>query len=296
MTIYSIAAGNKLKTYILVGGFILFYSFVFYLIGLSVQDSKTYFFIGFVLAVLSSIGSYFYSDKLVLFSTGAKPAKKKEYFDFYTVSENLSIASGLHMPKLYVIDDPSPNAFATGRDPKHAVICTTSGLLKKLDRVELEGVLAHELSHIRNYDILLSSIVAVLVGSLVFVVDWITRGWLWGVLDDDNRKLGPIFFIFLVLTLIIAPLVATLIQLAISRKREFLADATGALITRYPEGLADALEKISSDKTTLKRASGATAHLFIVNPFKNKRLTTRITTLFSTHPPIDKRVEILRSM
>src|SRR3989338_1071372 len=296
MTIYSQVNGNKLKSLFLVLFFIAFFSFVFFIIGKAVGNSSLYFTIGLVFSLASGIGSYFFSDKLVLASTGAKPANKKEHFNFYTVAENVSIASGLPMPRLYVIDDPSPNAFATGRDPKHAVVAATTGLLNKLNRTELEGVIAHEFSHIKNYDILVSSLVAVLAGTLVFVVDWVMRGLWWGGLDDDNRNMNPLIFVFLILTLIISPIIATLIQLAISRKREYLADASGALITRNPDSLADALLKIASDPQPLRRASGGTAHLFIESPFKKKKARSFFSSLFSTHPPTDERVRILHEM
>lgn len=271
----------------------------FFIIGKYFQDPTTYFVIGITFSLLSSIGSYFYSDKIVLFTTGAKPANKKTHFDFYTVTENLSIASGLPMPRLYVMDDPALNAFTTGRDPKHAVVCATTGLLDRLERSELEGVIAHELAHVKNYDILLASIVAVLVGTLAFVADWIMRTLWWGGhgRSDDRNNRSPVMFVLLIVVLIITPIVATLIQLAISRRREFLADATGALTTRYPEGLARALEKISGDRHMLHRASASTAHLFISNPFKKTGGTSSwFATLFSTHPPVEERVKILRSM
>ncbi len=274
--------------------FTVFFSFIFYLIGKVQNDPETYLILGFLIAFFSSIGSYYWSDKVVLLTTRAKPADKKEHFNFYTVCENISIAAGLPLPKLYVIDDESLNAFATGRNPKHAVICTTAGLLKKLDRTELEGVIAHEYSHIRNYDILLSSIVAVLVGTLVLVTDFIMRGWWFR--DSDRKSAGPIIIVVFVLAMILTPIVATLIQLAISRKREYLADASGALITRHPDGLAAALEKISKDPVPLKTASGANAHLFIENPFKKEKLKSRLVALFSTHPPVKERIKILRSM
>ena len=298
MTVYNQVSNNKLRTGFLMLLFVVFLSFVFFLFGKYVGGRSSFLFLGFLIALISSIGSYFYSDKIVLFSTGAKPADKKHYFDFYTVAENISIAAGLPMPKLYVINDSSPNAFATGRDPKHAVVCATTGLLSKLNRAELEGVIAHETSHIKNYDILLSSIVSVLVGTLVLASDWIMRSFWWRGLgdSDENRSNNPIFLVLFILTLIIAPIVATLIQLAVSRKREFLADASGVLITRYPEGLANALEKISKDPNALRHVSGANAHLFISDPFKNKKLGNKLTALFSTHPPIEERIRILRSI
>jgi len=280
--------------------FILLVTGFFFIIGKYVQSPTTYFFIGLTFSLFSSIGSYFYSDRIVLFTTGAKPAGKQEFFDFYTVTENIAIAAGLPIPKLYVIHDPAPNAFATGRDTKHAVVCATTGLLQKLERTELEGVIAHELSHVKNYDILVSSIVAVLVGSVALVSDWIMRNLLWGGLtrDDDNRESrNPFMMIFIIFMLILTPLIATLIQLAVSRRREYLADASGALITRHPEGLARALEKIASDRYVLKSVSSSTAHLFIVNPFRKLgRVSFWFTNLFSTHPPLEERVRILRSM
>jgi heat shock protein HtpX len=256
---------------------------------------------GIFVSLISSIGSYFYSDKIVLFTTGAKPASKEEYFDFYTVTENLAIAAGLPMPKLYVMQDRSMNAFATGRDPKHAVVCATTGILENLNRSELEGVIAHELSHIKNYDILLSSLVAVLVGTVAFISDWIMRSLWWGGMrnndDDDNGSArSPFMLVLLIVALILAPLVATIIQLAVSRKREFLADASGALVTRNPDALARALEKIGTQSIPTRHATTSTAHLFISNPFKTGKAGNFVSNLFSTHPPIEERIRILRSM
>lgn len=274
----------------------------FFLIGKffdSPSSANGYFMFGFIVAAFSSVGSYFYSDKIVLFTMGARPADKKNYFDYYTVTENLSIAAGLPMPKLYVIDDPSPNAFATGRDPKHAVVGATTGLLQKLNRAELEGVIAHELSHVKNYDTLLSTIVAVLVGTIALVSDWIMRSFWWGGFnrDEERKDRNPVVFLFIIFALILGPIIATLIQLAISRRREFLADASGALITRYPEGLARALEKISADPVPMRHATSSTAHLFISNPFKKgQKGLSMIATLFSTHPPVEERLKVLRSM
>lgn len=231
---------------------------------------------------------------------GAIPADKKKFFNFYTVAENLSTANGLPMPKLYVINDPSPNAFATGRGPKHAVVCVTTGLLQLLDRTELEGVVAHELSHIKNFDILLASVVAVLVGTIALISDWIMRSFWWGGLrgrdDDNDNGRNPLGYIFLILALILGPIVATIIQLAISRKREYLADASGALLTRYPQGLIRALEKISSYPMPMRTATTSTAHLFISNPFKKNKKSSWFVNLFSTHPPIEERIKILREM
>lgn len=301
MTIYNQITANKTRTFLIIALFIGFISFFFFLVGKFTGNSTSYFIIGLLFSLFSGIGSYFYSDKIVLFMTGAKPANKKEYFDFYTVAENLSIAAGLPMPKLYVIPDPAPNAFATGRDPKHAVVAATTGILQKLERAELEGVIAHELAHVKNYDILLMSIVSVLVGVVAFVSDWIMRGmWFRGFSrqsDEEEKGGNALMFVFFIFFLILTPIVATLIQLAISRRREFLADASGSLITRYPEGLARALEKISGDPHVLRTASNATAHLFIINPLHKKgKFVNLLTSLFSTHPPVEERIRLLREM
>ncbi len=299
MTVYSQIAQNKSKTFLIIGLFIAIVTGFFFVVGKYFDSSYSFLAFGFIFSVVSSVGSYFYSDKIVLATTGAKPATKKEYFDLYTVTENLAIAEGLPMPKVYIIDDPAPNALATGRDPKHAVVAVTTGLLRILDRRELEGVIAHELAHVGNRDILVSSIVAVLVGTVALAADFIMRAMWWGGLsDDDSRdRRNPFGLILLVVVLIITPIVATLVQLAVSRRREFLADATGALTTRYPEGLARALEKISADSHVMQHATTSTAHLFFANPFKrNSRTRSWITSLFSTHPPVDERIRILRSM
>lgn len=298
MSIYNQISANKWRTILIFILFIAVTSGFFFLIGNYFGSGKGYLIAGLIFSFISTVGSYFYSDKLVLFTVGAKPANKKNHFDFYTVAENLAIAAGLPKPKLYVIDDPALNAFATGRNPQQAVVCITTGLLEKLDRTELEGVIAHELSHIKNYDMLLSSIVAVLIGVVAIASDWIMRNLWWSGLsrdrDSDNRN--PLQMIFLIVVLILTPIVATLIQLAISRQREYLADSSGALITRYPEGLAKALEKISSYPQPLKSASSATAHLFISNPFKRVKRSSWFLSLFNTHPPIEDRIRILRSM
>ncbi len=298
MTIYQQITANKFKSIFLVGFFMAFFMLVFYIIGKTTGSSNEYLQIGLAFSLFSGVGSYFYSDKLVLMTSGAKPATKKEYFDFYTVTENVSIAAGLPMPRLYVIQSAAMNAFATGRNPKHAVVAATTGLLEKLSRAELEGVVAHELGHVKNYDILFSSIVSVLVGTLVLVTDWLQRSFFWfGVGDRDNdRNLGPVQIVMFLVTLIIAPLIATLIQLAVSRRREYLADATGALITRNPDALANALIKISESNLPLQTASGANAHLFISNPFGKGRGRAKLASLFSTHPPVEERVRLLREM
>lgn len=275
--------------------FVLIFTGFFYIIGRYFQSSLSYLVLGLIISVASSITSYYYSDKIVLFTTGAKPAQKKDYFDFYTTTENLAMAAGLPMPKLYVLEDPSLNAFATGRDPNHAVVCATTGLLRNLDRSEIEAVISHELSHIKNYDILLSSLIAVLVGTLALVSDWVFRSFWWRDRNDDDGGRSPVAFFMFIIVLLITPIVATLIQLSISRKRELLADASGSLITRNPAALISALKKISL-YPGIKTASTSTAHLFIANPFLDKRLSNWLSNLFSTHPPIDERIRLLRSM
>jgi heat shock protein HtpX len=259
--------------------------------------------VGFALIFggLTSIGSYFYSDKLVLATSGAKEIKKTDDPELFRTVENLCIGDGLPMPKIYIINDPSPNAFATGRGPNNSVICFTSGILDKLNKVELEGVTAHELSHVKNYDIRLMGVVAILVGFIALLANlFMQQLWFGGIggrdRDDRGGNLGAIFLVVGIVLAILSPIAATLIQLAVSRKREFLADASGALLTRYPEGLASALEKISTDPVTLKTANNATAHLFIVNPFKGKTAKSWFSSLFDTHPPVAERIKILREM
>lgn len=252
-----------------------------------------------VVAVLVSIGmnvmSYWYSDTIALSISRARPASREEFFDLYTVTENLSITAGLPMPRVYVIHDAAPNAFATGRDPEHAAVAVTTGLLERLNRTELEGVIAHELSHIGNRDILLSTVVVVLVGLLSLISDFFVRTSFWGGGDRDRGQAGGVIALIGVLLIVLSPIIASLIRLAISRKREFLADASGALLTRYPEGLASALLKISAYDGKLKSATHATAHLFIANPFGGESgKTSFLTKLFMTHPPVEERVQALR--
>ncbi len=248
-------------------------------------------YLALILSIVMNIGSYWYSDKIALSLSKAKPASREQYFDLYTVTENLAISAGLPMPRLYVIEDPSPNAFATGRNKKHASVAVTTGLLSILDRSELEGVIAHELSHIGNRDILLMSVVVVLVGLISILSDMFLRNMFWGGGKRENKGGGGVFALVGVALMLLSPIIATLIKLAISRKREFLADASGALLTRYPDGLASALRKISSSNTPLASAHTATAHLFISNPFSRKSFTE----LFSTHPNVEERIRRLTS-
>ncbi len=237
--------------------------------------------------------------------SGAKELNHDNNREVYHLVENLCITAGLPMPKIYVIEDSAPNAFATGRDAKHGVICLTSGIIQKLEKTELEGVIAHELSHIGNKDILLSTVVVILVGFVALMADWFRQWAFWGRKSSDNEEGGQLRIILIILAIvlsILAPIAAVLIQLAISRKREFLADASGALLTRYPDGLARALEKISSDQAPLKEANRATAHLYIANPFPAKGGSAsggkgkKVSGLFLTHPPIEERVKALRGM
>lgn len=251
-----------------------------------------------IISGLTSIGSYYFSDRIVLGISGARPANRKTEFDFYTVAENLAMAAGLPKPKLYVIDDTAMNAFATGRDPKHAVVVVTTGLISRLNRTELEGVVAHELTHIKNYDTLLMSVVTVLVGSVALLADFFLRSSFWGG-DRRERKGGAGLIIAIGLIFaILSPLIGQLIKLAISRRREFSADAGAVAITRQPSGLISALKKIAMDREPLEAANKATAHLYIENPFKNKIGDARssFSSLFNTHPPVEERIKALERM
>ena len=260
---------------------------------------------GLVLAVVVAMGmaavGYYASDKIVLTISRARPVTKEEFPYLYNVVEGLAIAAGLPAPKCYVIDDTAPNAFAAGRKPETAVICVTTGILEKLNRVELEGVIAHEMSHIKNYDVRLQTLVVVMAGVVALLSDWMLRSFLWG---GGRRRggrdrggsggAGGILIIAGLALAVLSPFIATIIQLAVSRKREFLADANGAMLTRYPAGLASALRKISADTEPLKAANKATAHLYIVNPLKN--IKGGVNKLFSTHPPIEERIAALEKM
>lgn len=299
MNIYSAISQNKWKTYLIMGLFVLFLTTVGYVFGKASGAGPSYAVFALILSAITSVGSYFFSDKLVLATSGAREVTKEQYPEYYHIVENLTMADGLPMPKVYVMDDPSPNAFATGRGPKHAVVCATTGILDRLTKSELEGVIAHELSHIKNYDVRLMAIVAVLVGSVALLADIFMRSmWFGGMRqsDDEDRGNNAVFLILGIAFAVLSPIIATLIQLAVSRKRELLADASGALLTRYPEGLASALEKISADPRPVRSATNATAHLFITNPFKGKQAGTWFASLFDTHPPIEERIRILRSM
>lgn len=294
MNIYSNISANKRKTWLIMILFVMVITTLIFVFSKALGYGLGLAGIAFIIAGITSIGSYYYSDKLILTTTGAKEINKNDYPEYYRTVENLCIASGIPKPKIYVIADPSPNAFATGRDPKHAIICATTGLLQIMNKAELEGVIAHELSHIRNYDIRLMGIVVILVGFVAILSDLFIRASFYS--HSDNDKGNALFFVLAIVFAILSPIAATLIQLAVSRKREYLADASGVLLTRYPEGLASALEKLAKDNTPPKTASNATAHLFIENPFDNKKVKNFFTGLFNTHPPIDERIRILRAM
>jgi heat shock protein HtpX len=300
--LYKNQSTNIRKTWFLMAGFFVFIMFIGWFLSYYYQNPFVLLF-ALVFSLLMNFFSYWNSDKLVLKIAGAKEAKRREYFDLYNSVENLSIAAGLPMPKVYVIDESVPNAFATGRNKDNAVVAVTTGLLKILDKAELEGVIAHELAHIGNRDILLQTIVVTLVGLITLLADWFWRINFYGGGDRDNKG-GQVQLILLVVgivLMILSPIIATMIQLMISRKREFLADSTGALLTRYPEGLASALEKIGSHSKKMSRANHATAHLYISDPYgkeldkKGKPKKTGLWhKLFMTHPPIEERVGKLR--
>lgn len=299
MSIQSSIRGNITKSYVIMALFIVFVVVVGYVMGQALGYGNSFMWFAVLFAVISSFASYYWGDQMVLAMSGARPADRRTDFDFFTVAENLAIAAGIPKPKLYVIDDTAMNAFATGRDPEHAVVCATSGILSRLDRRELEGVIAHEMSHIKNFDIRLMAVVAVLVGTVVFLADFFMRSLWWGGgrrRDDRDGNLGSILMIAGIVLAILSPIFATIIQLSVSRNREYLADASGALLTRYPAGLASALQKLAKDQEVLEAATNATAHLYITNPFKGKQFGTWFSGLFDTHPPIEERIKRLRAM
>ncbi len=294
--LYSQQDSNIRKTWLLITVFLVLVIGLGWLIAYFLQSPEILY-IAVLLAVIMNVVAYWNSDKIALSMSGAKPIKREDNLYLYRMIENLAITAGLPVPRIYLIDSPQINAFATGRDPKHAAIVVTTGALQKLQNEELEGVLAHELSHIGNRDILVSTVVVVLAGVIAIVADWFFRISFFGGhgRDDDNRGGGLVLLIGL-LVAILAPLASTLIHLAVSRKREYLADASGALLTRYPDGLASALEKIGNDHSHLQHAHNATAHLFISSPFKGKEGTSWLARLFMTHPPLADRIKILRGM
>lgn len=297
---YELVDANKQKSFLVISLFIAFITASAYLIARGFGYGLDFVGMALIFSGVASLGSYYFSDQMVIALSGARKATKKEFFNFYTVSENLVQAAGLPMPALYVIDDTAMNAFATGRNPQHAAVVATTGLLERLNRTELEGVIAHELSHIKNYDTLLMSLVTILVGVITLMADWLLR---WGGMnrrrnndDRSDSQLQMILFVVGLILAILSPVIAQLIQLAISRRREFLADAGSAAITKYPEGLAKALEKLKLDKEPLEAANKATAHLYITNPLKNRKDSIGwFASLFNTHPPLEDRIKALRS-
>ena len=287
---------NKIKSWFIVLLFLAFIAVIVYYICMALDLGELSIIIAIIFAIVSTWGSYYYSDKIVLKLNNARLATKEEDLKLVNILDSLVISAGLQeKPQLYVIEDAQPNAFATGRNPKHAVICVTTGLLEKLDYYELEGVLAHEMSHIKNYDILLSAVVSVMVGFIVILSDWFTRISFYGGRrgrdrDNDNNGNAIVMLIGLIF-LILAPIFGQLMQLAISRK--FLADATAIEFTRNPDGLISALEKISADPNELKVANKATENMYIANPFRNKK---KSSDLWSTHPSTEARIEALRNL
>ena len=295
MTLYTQQENNVARTWVLMGVFLALVIALGWFFG-RIYGEPLILYLAIILSLAMNVVGYWFADKIVLRLAGARPAGRQEFFDLYTVTENLAITAGLPLPCLFVIDDPSPNAFATGRDKNHAVVAVTTGLLGRLERAELEGVIAHELSHIGNRDILLATVVVVLVGFVSILSDIFLRSRL-GVSSgsgDGNRRGGNVLVLVGLVLAILSPLAATLIQLAISRRREYLADASGALLTRYPEGLARALEKISQSPKPLRRVSAATAHLYLSDPTAGQ--TKKFFSLFATHPPLTDRIRLLREM
>ncbi len=300
MITYDHIAKNKRESLLLI------FIFLVVIIALGFAFSKFYnnpgiLLIAVIFSSVSAFVSYYFSDSITLSLSQAKEIDRKTAPELFRLVENLTIAAGLPMPRVYIIEDTAPNAFATGRDPKHAVVCVTTGILQKLERTELEGVIAHELSHIGNYDIRVMTLVVVLVGTITLLADWFLRFSLFGSKrknEDSGGNIGLIFLVVGIVLALLSPVIATLIKLAVSRKREFLADSSGALLTRYPEGLARALEKISSDHEPLEAANKATAHMYIINPLKDTEGSSVgwFANLFNTHPPMEERVKRLREM
>ncbi len=290
---------NKTKTWLIMAFFCIFIATVSFVLGKASGLGISWAGSALLISSIFSLGSYFFADKLILTLSGAHEADKIKDGSLYTIVEKVTKLAKMPMPKVYITEDLAPNAFATGRDPQHAAVCATRGLLEKLNNEEQEAVIAHEISHVQNYDTRVMAIVAVLVGMIVFLSDWFMRMlWFGGNRRDreDRSGSGGVFMLAGIILAMLSPIAATLIQLAISRRREYLADASGALLTHRPNDLALALEKISNDKNVLHGATNATAHLYIANPFKGKEHKSWFTGLFNTHPPIEERIKILRSM
>lgn len=298
INVYEQVDRNKRRSLVIMVIFVIFITGAVWLFSQALNYGPSIVGWALILSGLMSFASYWWSDKIILALSKARHADKKRDFKFFTVTENLALASQIPMPKLYVIEDSAPNAFATGRDANHAVICATTGLIDKLNRTELEAVVAHEISHIRNYDMRLMSIVTILVGMIVLISDWFLRGFQFGgrSRNREGGNVGAILFLIGLILALLSPLIAKLIQLSISRRREFLADASGVMLTKYPDGLISALQKISTDKEPLEAANKATAHLYIVNPFKGSLARGWAVNLFNTHPPIEERIKNLKEM
>jgi len=287
---YSEISANKRKTWVIMFAFIAIIGLLGWIVS-NIYGSPSFLYLAFVVGGVYALIQYFAAGKIALSMNGAREVTKKDQPRLYRTVENLTIATGMPMPKVYVIDDPAPNAFATGRDPNHAVVCATTGLLDMMTDTELEGVMAHELGHVKNYDIRVMMIVFGLVSAIGLIADIILHMFWWGG-NDRERSPNPLFIVLGIAAAILAPLAASLVQLAVSRRREYLADSTGALTTRYPEGLASALEKIRDHGSVMRKQNTATAHLFFANPLKGKGLAN----LFSTHPPVEERIARLRGM
>ena len=296
---YEQISSNKWKSFILILFFLCLIFVLAWILGEQTGLGSLAFILAVIIAVAMTFGSYYASDKIVLAISRAKPVEKKDYPYLYNVVEGLAIAGGLPKPRCYIIDDTAPNAFASGRNPKNSVIVVTKGLLQKLNRAELEGVIAHEMAHIKNYDVLVMTLTVVMVGVVVLLSDWMLRSFIWGGgkrrrSSKEGGNAGAILVVVGLVLAILSPLIAQLIRLAVSRKREFLADANGAFLTRYPPGLASALRKLDADKEPLEVANKATAHLYIVNPLKD--IKGVVNKMYSTHPPIEERVAALEKM
>lgn len=299
---YQDIRNNKIKTGFIVSLFVIVIALIIYYICMAFDLGYMSIIIAMIFSIASAWASYYYSDKIVLSINRARPASSEQYQKLNNILDGLMVSSGLSdRPKLYVVDDQQPNAFATGRNPKNAVICVTTGLLEKMDYYELEGVIAHELSHIKNYDIRLSAVVSVMVGFMVILTDWVSRALFWGRFsdDDNNDNSGnPLLMLIGLICLILAPIFGQLMQLALSRRREYLADASAIELTRNPDGLISALQKLDADTNQLRTANNSTAHMYIVNPFKSnlKNGKRRKTNLLSTHPSIEDRIEAIRNL
>jgi heat shock protein HtpX len=292
---YNQIDSNKRKTWALIIVFVILISTLGYFLGFVIEGGQGIFIIAIIISIVMSLFGYFSGDKVALATAGAKEIQETDNPYVYRMVENLCITSGMPAPKVHIIDDNAINAFATGRDPKHASIAVTTGAINKLENEELEGVIAHELSHIKNYDIRLMTVVIILVGIIALVSDIFLRMTLFGGGRKSDSKGGNgIMLVIGIVLIILSPIIAQLIKFAVSRKREYLADASGSLLTRYPEGLANALEKIKNDSTVLKRANNATAHLYISSPFRGTKKF--LANSFSTHPPIEDRINKLRGM